>query len=390
MKKILSSALILQVVSADIPRIVTCLIDAGVDLRDICHIDPVTAQLCISRRDYMVFQAVLDQHGVEHKIIRKVGLYWKLQKIFKRPIPVLAAVTVLCLTIFLSSRIYFVRVEGNVNIPERYILEKAELVGIGFGTSRVQIRSERVKNALLSEIPQLQWVGVNTNGCIATISVREKSLAKEDEVMAGISGIVAIRDGIIKSCTVYKGNALCNVGQAVKKGDLLVSGYTDCGLYTQAQRAEAEITALTGRTIHGVTPTSCAKRQTITDTHTCLGLRIGKKLIKFCNHSGIYDDTCVKMYWEECWTLPGGFRLPVAWVQETVEIYETQSVVTDEPEEYKWINLEAERYLFSQMIAGQVLSADFKTDMLNGIYVFNGDYSCLEVIGQERYEEILE
>lgn len=33
-----------------------------------------------------------------------------------------------------------------------------------------------MKNALLSAIPELQWAGVNTYGCRAVISVRERTL----------------------------------------------------------------------------------------------------------------------------------------------------------------------------------------------------------------------
>ena len=43
------------------------------------------------------------------------------------------------------------------------------------------IRSEKVKNSLLQRIPQLQWAGINTDGCVAVISVREKTAIKNSE-----------------------------------------------------------------------------------------------------------------------------------------------------------------------------------------------------------------
>ena len=296
---------------------------------------------------------------------------------------------ILVLTIFLSGRIFFVRVVGNETIPKQLILEKAEAAGVGFGSVRADIRSEKVKNTLLAEIPELQWIGVNTGGCVATIHVREKSVVVEREKQNVVSSIIASCDGVIKSTTVYSGNALCKPGQAVKQGDLLVSGYIDTDLHSKFCNAEAEIIAQTNRRIHIVTPMETTVRSDVIDFHKCFGLRIGKKLIKFCNHSGIYDASCGKMYLEESWTLPGGFELPIAWIQETVVTYDTQSVVSDNPEEYFWLHSTAESYLTSHMIAGMILSKNVTAETINGCFSLSGNYSCEEIIGQESYEEIL-
>ena len=75
----------------------------------------------------------------------------------------------LLLVCILPTRVLFMRVEGNESIPENLILEAAEDCGIRFGASRSAVRSEKVKNGILSRISELQWVGVNTKGCIAVI-----------------------------------------------------------------------------------------------------------------------------------------------------------------------------------------------------------------------------
>ena len=64
------------------------------------------------------------------------------------------------------------------------------------------------------------------------------------------------RDGFIVSATVTRGNFLCRVGQSVKAGQVLISGYTDCGICIQATRAEGEIYAQTSRDFAAVTPLS--------------------------------------------------------------------------------------------------------------------------------------
>ena len=45
---------------------------------------------------------------------------------------------------------------------------------------------------------------------------------------------------------------------------------------------------------------------------------IGKKVINLCNHSGIIDESCVRMYLEDYWSFPGGFQLPVIYGRRRV------------------------------------------------------------------------
>ena len=96
--------------------------------------------------------------------------------------------------------------------------------------------------------------GVNTSGCVATVSVRERTDPEVTEQDSAVSNIVASRDGFIVSATVTRGNFLCRVGQSVKAGQVLISGYTDCGICIQATRAEGEIYAQTSRDFAAVTP----------------------------------------------------------------------------------------------------------------------------------------
>ena len=49
-------------------------------------------------------------------------------------------------------------------------------------------------------------------------------------------------------------SALCAPGQAVSKGQVLISGYTDCGLCVLSQRAQGEVMAYTGRSFSALMP----------------------------------------------------------------------------------------------------------------------------------------
>jgi sporulation protein YqfD len=306
-----------------------------------------------------------------------------MKNLLRRPVLVIGLCLLAFLALYLPSRVLFIQVEGNNLIPAKLIMEQAQKYGVTFGANRREIRSEQVKNGLLGAIPQLQWVGVTTEGCVAKIHVRERSEPELSGQNFAVTSIVASRDGVIKSFTAHRGSALCKVGQAVTKGQVLISGYTDCGLSIRADQAEGEIMAQTNRQISAVTPDFQLTKGSIIRSEKKFSLIIGKNRINFYKDSGILDTTCVKMYSENYMTLPGSFYLPVILLTEEWIYYDlTESETVDA----ETVLLDfADRYLASQMIAGQILH---RSEAVDG-NVLEGEYACLEMIGQVRYEESL-
>lgn len=384
----LNGMLRLELVCADMAFLLTQIAEAKIYLFQLEQIDDLTARCSIERGSLKQLGELTARCGGNIKIIRRFGAYWRLKSLLKRPAFVGGLGFLLFLAAFLPTRIFFVEVEGNDQVAARQIIEHAAACGIRFGASRRAVRSEQMKNALIAAIPELQWAGVNTAGCTATISVREKTSAAEDTSSNGVSRIVAARDGVIESCTVIRGNRVCSVGQAVKKGDILVSGYTDCGLCIRAERAEAEIYAQTERKLTIQMLSSYQKKVQETDSCKKYSLIIGKKRINFYNGSGISDVTCVKMYKEYSMTLPGGFQLPVKLVEETWTGYESVDGIRDEADAQKVMSDYASRYLNQQMTAGSVLKQEEFFSTVDSLFQLDGTYACLEMIGQEQSEEI--
>ena len=117
----------------------------------------------------------------------------------------------------------FIEAEGNELLSGEEILAAAEECGISFGASRKYIRSEKVKNQLLSLLPELQWAGINTVGCRAVISVRERAVAENSHPKQYVSNLVAEQDAYILSATVTEGTPMVRPGDSVVAGQTLVS-----------------------------------------------------------------------------------------------------------------------------------------------------------------------
>ncbi len=373
----------LEITSADISAVLTAITESGIFLRQVEMISELTVRFAVSRHDFKRLKVILRRRGEDDRILRRSGIYWGVKNLLRRPVLVMGLSVLAFLAMFLPTRVLFIEVVGNSQVPVRLIMEQAQVYGVAFGADRRAIRSEQVKNGLLGSIPELQWVGVTTQGCVAKIHVRERSNAEPQKQNFAVTSIVASRDGVIQSVTANCGTALCKVGQAVSEGQVLISGYTDCGLSIRADQAEGEIFARTNRDLTVVTPEIQLTKGQITRSEKKISLIIGKNRINFYKDSGILDTTCVKMYTENYMTLPGSFHLPVILLVEERIYYDlTESETVDA----ETVLLDfVDRYLASQMIAGQILH---RSESVDG-FCLEGQYACLEMIGQVRYEESL-
>lgn len=376
---------VLELISADIGRILNKLSRENIPVSSVRYINDLTVELDINRGDYRRLRHILDNSGTKIRVIRKIGVYWKYKDLLKRPVLSFGVMLYILLVLLIPSRILFVQVEGNRIVPDRMILEAAENCGIVFGANRRQVRSERVKNALLEKIPQLQWVGVNTRGCVAVISVAEcQEDKKENDPVAG--GIIAKQDAIIQQLTVLRGTQLCRVGQAVKAGQMLVSGYKDYGLSLKFTGAKAEIYGQTEHHLETVTPVNVLQRTRIVRREKKFSLIIGKKQINFYKDSGILPASCVRMYKRTYLTFPGGYTLPLAIAKQEILYYDTDSSLKTD---FAFLKDLSRQYLKNQMTAGRILSESVLLSEDGDIGRLSGSYVCLEIIGATTNEELI-
>lgn len=362
--------------------------EAGIPIIEARELDALTVTFQIPRHCRKALEALTQRKGWRLQYLHRAGLYWTGKALLGRPTLLFWIALLLAASVYLPSRIFFVRVVGNSSVPTRLILAQAEACGIGFGASRREVRSQKMKDALLEAMPQLQWAGVNTSGCVATITVRERS-EEPQQVQGGVSSIVAARDGVITQITATRGTARFSVGQAVRAGEVLISGYTDCGFCIRAQQADGEVFARTEREMTVVTPENWCQEGENQVTEKKYALIIGKNRINFYKTSRISGTTCDKMYSEYYVTLPGGFQLPVCIVTEVWTWSEPADAPSDPDAAASLLTAFADAYLSQQMTAGAVTERREEITEWEGVYRLTGNYACIEMIGRQRSEEII-
>lgn len=387
-RKNLNESVTVEIIHSDLSRLLESFTAAGIILYQVKLVDEMTAILNVERKFWFRLQQISKKQSAQLKVIRNSGFLWRFKRLLNRPVLIAAIAAIVLLSAVLPRRILIITVEGNVNLSGREIMEAAESAGIGIGTLRHEVRSEKIKNHLLQVLPQLQWVGINTHGCRAVITVKERTDIENAENTLKYGAIVAARDGVVHSVHAAKGTVLCKVGQAVKAGEVLVSGYTDCGLTIRATGAEGEVYAQTLRNLETVVPSASVEKGSLIGKNKKYSLIIGKKRIKFYKDSGICDASCDKMYTEYCMSLPGGFQMPIAIAVETLLKYETETVSASRLQEPEALQRTGEAYLLQNMVAGTILSADVSLVESGKDVRVIGKYRCLEMIGRLQQEEI--
>ena len=198
----MSRKMIVKITCADISTLLNAINASGISLWNVSLKNDLQIYVTINSIDLPIMKNVCSKYGASWIIVDRFGVYYKIRYVLKRPVITSFLFMLLLMSLYLPSHILFVSVEGNALVPTGKILEAAQNCGITFGASRRLVRSEKMKNSLIQAIPELQWAGINTSGCIAVISVGEKTdneILSEQDMRVG--SIVASRDGVIQDYT---------------------------------------------------------------------------------------------------------------------------------------------------------------------------------------------
>ena len=95
------------------------------------------------------------------------------------------------------------------------------------------------------------------------------------------------------------------------------------------------------------------------------------------------------MYLQYYCVLPGGFQLPISIVVEQRYYRSADNAIAASDATRGCAEDFAQDYLFGQMLSGKILAKAESETLADDVYTLTGRYVCLEMIGRERYEEII-
>ena len=246
----------------------------------------------------------------------------------------------LLLAIFSSSVIWDVRIEGNEALPSSLIEYELAESGLLVGGLWASVDRSDAEASVLGKTDGLAWININRRGGVAYVVVAEKSGEEPPSVAVGYSNIVARCDCVIEEISVKRGVAMVQVGDAVKRGDLLISGVVPEASGGGFCRAEGSVV---GRISDRVSVSVDREYEKITDisySHREIAVKIFNFTINIFKRYGNSDPRCDIIKEIQTFSLPGGASLPL---QTAVELVAEKKTVTDRYDDARLVRLCAAR-----------------------------------------------
>ena len=151
-----------------------------------------------------------------------LGIFGFIKGLLRRKGVAFGLVIIFILSFFSCNTVFDIRIDGLESITEEKILSELAQNGFSVGSSWLGADIKKTESALLAASDDIGWISINRRGSVAYVEIREKSI--DDIPSYKYSNIVAGYDCIIEDITVTHGYARVDVGDTVKKGDVLISG----------------------------------------------------------------------------------------------------------------------------------------------------------------------
>lgn len=380
-----------EITSADPEKTIGLICEQHLILQSVTRLSGLSFRAEMSKKDYKKLSNIRWKQGERVKISQIHDGCFGFISILRRPFIWCSVLAMAFAAVYLQNHILFYEIQGNQQLSEAYLVETVKECGLYFGKKSKNVHNETIKNAMIHRVPKLKWVGITLKGSVALIHVVEgPDRTSYPKTPSGPGSVIAARDGVVDEVTILNGRSLCKVGQAVKKGQTLISGYTDLGHSILSVRGEGEIFGKTNYQITCSVPFHTAKRIVKEKTRKMYRFRIGKKLINLWNDSGIYSSKCVKIEKAIPIQLPGGYKLPAELIVTQLDSYqENISHKTSHQIDERLMLGQIESYLLSHMIAGQILDQNVKQSRFRDYVILKGSVMAREQLGKFQREEIV-
>lgn len=337
----------------------------------------------VRAKDYKKLRKPAKKAGLKLKILKKRGLYFSLKRKKDRIGFAAGIIFITVIMLIMNLFIWDITVSGNSKIKTEDIIDAAEKSGLFCGTFAAKHDTQVMEWAMLNEIEGLASVEINIQGSRATIIVNEAfdeaEMKSDDDVPVNI---IASRYGVIRRMDVFDGQDSVKPGDAVMKGDLLVSAvYEDRHNKLTLKHARAVVIAETDYSIKAefpleqITREQGALKKTVTD-YEILGIDI------FHPKNEKYQDMIIET--EEKGICFFWIELPIKMnITRYFAVKEKTVTYNFEQARDGAFALLAEKEK-SEMENIEIISRTVEEKIKNGKYILDADYICLMDIAEEQ------
>ncbi len=340
-------------------------------------------ELFIFARDYKRIRKFRKKCGVRLKIKRRYGLPFIMRR-YKRLGLAVGAAAFAAVLFIMPKFVWSINISGNKTVDSAQIYEALETVGITIGTPLDDVDADNMRLRLALLLPELSWASINIDGTAVNVEVREAS--KRIEADERYSNLVAQFDGVITAVYVRTGTAAVKVGDAVTKGEMLVSGteeYKDGS--TRFRHSDADIIANFDRTAVVKIPVNQVVERDIADGQRRLVLSFfGCDIPLYVGNIGYPH----RAEYEQTPLIIDGIRLPISVFSATFYKTEAENIMLTESQALsraESLLKDKEGELFCDY---EILSSSTDIKKSGDNYVITAKYTLSGNIARQEYFEV--
>ena len=222
--KFLYGYVIIKVYGKGAERFINICLRRNIDVWNIKPFDD-GIEMCIYVKDFFHIRQVRKKSNVKIKISQRRGIKHLMRLYRKRYLFLIGFA--LCIIFFAVSAqfIWAVEINGVENSDINGIISTLDSIGIKSGALKAKLPDGmESKAAIINNNDHIAWAWVYIEGAKARVEIYEQIIPPNILDKDTPCDIVAACDGIINHMVVKNGEEVLNDGDAVKTGDVIVSG----------------------------------------------------------------------------------------------------------------------------------------------------------------------
>lgn len=345
--------------------------------------------ITVRERDFEKTRGILSGR-IDFIYSKPLGFYGFWKGLSNKGGIISALIISVLLVILLSQLVWDIRVEGNEKITDAEVISLLRDCNFEIGDLWLTSDRGKIETAFLENNKSVSWININRRGTVAYVKLIEKDENAEEDQQAipKYANIIATTDCVIEEITVKRGTAVVKVGDAVKKGDILVLGALSAESGGEFCAADATVI---GRISDSVSVEIDRKEEKISYEDRKLysfKLKIFKISLNIFKLYGNLTNDCDIIEDEITYSLFGRYKLPLS-------IYTAHIVNTGtEPIEYtddELVRIATERLnaiTLSRLVGSDLVRIRTSGDFTDDGYRISSDFVFLSDVGEPQEFEI--
>ena len=351
-----------------------------IDIWDMyCKEDCITGKIDI--KNFSKLRSIARKTGVKIKINNKIGLRFYLRAHNDRVGLLIGVGFFIIFLVTMNRFVWCVSTNDSEKFSREQIVEVAESVGLRYGVYVPGFDEEKAAREIYKAFGgELSYVKVNIKGSLAAIEFRDSEEKLIIEEKGEPSNIVADFDGVIVSDEIFQGAKNIAKGNAVKKGDVLISGvvegvdskplyYEAKGNYTALHESKSEYVV------------------SYAESAMCFsGAEEYYKLILFGFRIpiGFYanSDENTRLYTDIRLVEYDGYKLPFGIEKNRVAVLGERCI--DKEKAIKIACMKYSAMVYDKYKNSNIVSCDVRIKTEEDRVILTGEYNCIDFIGESK------